>query len=101
MTVHISKLLEEIIFGEPRLSRAVEESDAAGLWPRIAEERGIKGSAPIKVKSGILYVQASNSVVAQELSLRKREILGRINELLGKGAVLKDIRFKIGAVREE
>jgi len=98
---HIIKLLEGIFQRESGLRRAVSESSAAMLWKEAAGKEAEGKAEALRVRDGVLWVVASSAVWAQELSLRKREILRRINSRLGAGDVLKDIRFKTGSVQGE
>ena len=99
MTVHIKGILDKFIAAEPKISKLITEANAASLWDKAVDSEEQKQSEAIKVKEGTLYVLVSNSVWAQELSLRKKEILAKINNLLNKEGALKDIRFRTGLVR--
>jgi predicted nucleic acid-binding Zn ribbon protein len=94
MPVHIREILENILSKKPQLSKVVDESHAARLWREVSDREGLGGAEPSKVINGVLYVIAKNSVLAQELSMRKPQLLGSVNSMLGKGEVLKDIRFE-------
>ncbi len=94
MPVHISEILENILSKKPQLSKAVDESNAARLWREVSGRKGLDGAEPSRVMNGVLYVIAKNSVLAQELSMRKPELLSGVNAMLGRGEVLKDIRFE-------
>jgi len=101
MATHIKELLKEFAERTPKIARVFDEADAAALWKKLVEEEGLGRAEPINVKNGTLYVEADSSSLAQELSLKKRSLLEKINRLIGGGEVLKDIRFKTGRSREE
>ena len=68
------------------------------LWEEavasLIGENVSKKSQAVYFKGGILYVKAFNPVIAQELQLQKRAVIGKINALLKKESV-KDIVFKV------
>lgn len=50
-----------------------------------------------EVKRGVLQVLVSNSVVMQELTFRKPELLTAMNEALPTHKI-KDLRFRVGSI---
>ena len=101
MTVHIKEILEKFIAKKPEISKLVTEAKAASLWEKIVDSEEQKQSEAIKVKNRTLYVLVSNSIWAQEFSLKKKGILEKINNLLGQGETLEDIRFRTGQIRRK
>lgn len=101
MTVHIKEILEKLIAKKPEISKLVAEANAASLWEKIVDSEGKKQSEAIKVKDRTLYVLVSNSIWAQEFSLNKKGILEKINNLLGQGETIEDIRFRTGRIRRK
>ena len=99
--VHIKELLDNFIDRTPKISKLVVEAGAADLWSKVIDPRWAGQTEALQVQNGTLYVSVSNSVLAQELSLKARDLLSRINEQGGKGEVLKEIRFKAGRARED
>ncbi|MCB4792233.1 MAG: DUF721 domain-containing protein [Elusimicrobia bacterium] len=47
------------------------------------------------VKKGKLIVEVSSSSVFQEMTLRKTDIIKKINQYFGKEKVVKDIKFEL------
>lgn len=47
------------------------------------------------IKGGILIVEVTSNVHLQELSLRKREILRKMNQYFGNEKVVRDIKLKL------
>lgn len=97
--IHVSEILGDIIGDKPKLSRAIEEAGAAGFWDKAIDPRGVKHSEAVKVKDGVLYVNVDSPVWAQEFSLRKKEIIDKLNALSNDRELIKDIKFKTGKVR--
>ena len=78
------------------LKKKVVEYAAFPHWPEIVGEEIARIAKPEKILSGrVLKVRVIDAVWAQELSLKKPELLERIQNF-GKGAIIDDIRFTIG-----
>ncbi len=56
-----------------------------------------KHAQVVSVVNDLMVVNVDNSVYLQELTLRKKEILEKLNKGL-KGKTIKDIRFKQGSI---
>ena len=56
-----------------------------------------KFSRATEVKRGVLYVIVSNSVVMQELTFRKSELVAAMADALPNYKI-KDLRFRIGSI---
>lgn len=54
-----------------------------------------KDAQLVGIKRGQLLVDVTSSAHFQELTLRRREIISKINQYFGKEAVVKDIRLRI------
>ncbi len=69
------------------------------VWERVVGPSVALNAWPCSFWQGdVLLVLVTNSVWMQQLSLQKPEILTRLNALLPKRAILKDIRFMLGDV---
>jgi predicted nucleic acid-binding Zn ribbon protein len=91
-TKPLASVLESLIQGlgiQPKL----HEYDAVLYWEDIVGEHIAKAATAIKITQGILYVQVSASTWRNELLLRKKEIIAKLNERLGSNTV-KDIRLQ-------
>ena len=89
--------LEEIrrIFERQGLGKEFIEQEPLLLWPRVAGEKLSRLTQPLRVRQGVLYVEAANHVVAQQLSLMKDAYLNRLNAFVSEGRVV-DLRFRVG-----
>lgn len=88
----LASALESLIQGlgiQPKL----HEYDAVLFWEEIVGEHIAKAATAIKITQGVLYVQVHASTWRNELLLRKKEIIAKLNERLGDKAV-KDIRLQ-------
>ncbi len=74
------------------IGKKLHEYEAVTRWEEIVGEQIAKVSAPTRIDQGALIVKVSNGPWRNELTLRKEEIIGKINMTLGKD-VVRDIRF--------
>ena len=72
---------------------AQEEHRALKVWQNVVGETIAKMTEVEKFVKGILYVRVLSPSWRNELSFRKKNIIGRLNEAVGKSMV-KDIVFK-------
>jgi hypothetical protein len=88
--------LQEIqrIFEREGLGEEFKEQEPLLLWPQVVGEQMSKLTQPLRVRQGVLYIEAASHVVAQQLSLLKEAYLNRLNELLGEER-LADLRFRV------
>jgi hypothetical protein len=70
--------------------RQLREAWEKAVGPQIASQ-----SRPEHLRREIMLVKVANSVWLQQLHFLKEEIIGKMNNVLGKTSV-KDIRFVIG-----
>ncbi len=70
------------------------------LWPEIFDGPAEKHTAPVRLENGVLTVNVNNSAWLYQLTLEKRNIRNRINELCPE-AELKQIVFKSGSGSEK
>jgi predicted nucleic acid-binding Zn ribbon protein len=62
-------------------------------WPALVGERIARVAEPVRLEKGVLTVHVAGAPWRNELTLRRREIIGRINAGLGN-TVVTDIRFR-------
>ncbi len=72
----------------------LERGKVMQRWGEIAGEEAARHSDPAEFNGRALVVEADDAVWVQELSLRKAELLARIEREAGKG-VVDDIRFRL------
>ena len=83
-------------FGAPLLKEKAEEYAAFPLWGEIVGETIARTAKPLKIIGGnVLVVEVVDAAWAQELSLRKEELLGTIHRK-NVGAVIQDLKFVTG-----
>ena len=74
------------------LEGGIKQQQAMVLWPKAVGKKIADKTSVQDVKHGILIVHAESPVWAQELQLKKKEILSNLNSALKKKTI-KDIRF--------
>jgi predicted nucleic acid-binding Zn ribbon protein len=74
------------------LSEKMQDMKILKVWNECVGDTISQFSKPVDIKKNKLYVSVENAVWRYELSARKEEILGRVNEIL-KNKKVKDIIF--------
>ena len=69
------------------LREEVMEVDIVRAFPKLFPGLIAQSAKPISFKNGRLYLKVSNSVVRQELKMRERELLKKIENHLGQRSV--------------
>ena len=72
------------------------EQEPLLLWPQVVGPQMSKLTQPLRVRQDVLYVEAANHTVAQQLSLLKDIYLKKLNALLGEPRI-HDLRFRVGS----
>jgi predicted nucleic acid-binding Zn ribbon protein len=91
-TKSVGDAIEELIV-QLGIKKKLHEQDAFVVWGEAVGERIARVATPTGMRRGVLIVSVKSGVWRNELSMRKQEIVRRINELLG-GEIVKDIKFR-------
>ena len=67
------------------------------VWDRIVGDVISKDAKPAAFNGRILLVYVVSSTWAHHLQFSKKEVIGKLNEALGK-PLIDDLKFKIGPV---
>lgn len=89
----VSDLLEEVLSAQG-LRSVTWMVRLSSEWHEIVGPLLAGKTCPARLKNGVLTVLVRNHAWAQELQLRKPDLLDRINAVLGGEA--RDIRFAVG-----
>ena len=73
------------------LDKAVRQNKALFLWDNVVGKSVAKNCIPEGVKHGVLIVRASTPVWRNEIAIKKKEIIKKLNKELGKKTI-KDMR---------
>ncbi|MCX7983875.1 MAG: DUF721 domain-containing protein [Bacteroidetes bacterium] len=71
----------------------LREYEAISRWEECVGARIAAEAVPERITKGILIVRVRSSVWRNELTVRKKEIITKVNTTLGK-QVVKDIKFQ-------
>ena len=75
------------------IKQKLREQDVFTLWDKAVGERIAQIAIPTRVLKGTLFVSVKSGAWRNELSMRKAEIQGRLNEILEE-EIVKDIKFQ-------
>jgi len=92
--VPLARLLEVVLANMDMRTR-FREHLALLAWPQIAGKLVSAHARAEVVRDGVLLVATDTSAWAQELHLRRHELLARVAEQIGEG-VIRDIHFHTG-----
>ena len=95
---HFSKLIGKVIgslSGKERLG----EEEINEAWRRSAGDAAARHTQPVSFKGASLVINVASSSWLYELSVRKKELLKSLESQL-KGKKIKEIRLRIGAIKE-
>jgi len=70
----------------------LRQYEAVTRWADIVGQRIAEEAEPQKIEKGVLLVRVRKSVWRNELTMRKSEIVAKLNQAIGE-AVIKDIKF--------
>lgn len=62
-------------------------------WDEVVGEQIARVARPQRIENGVLYVSVASAPWRAELTLKRTEIIQKLNEAAGS-AVVKDIRFR-------
>jgi predicted nucleic acid-binding Zn ribbon protein len=76
------------------------EEEMALAWAEAAGEEAARHSRPVSFRRSSIFVNVDRSTWLAELTVRRKEILSRLEERL-KGKKFRDIRFRIGDITKK
>ena len=85
--VVLGDLVEEL-----GLKGKLKQYEAVTRWAELVGNRIAEEAEPQKIEKGVLIVRVRTGVWRNELTMRKAEILAKLNQAIGDGAI-KDIKF--------
>lgn len=74
------------------IDNAIAQNNALNIWNDVVGEKVAKNTTPEKVEHGVVIVKVSSPAWRQELYFQKKDIINKINSVIGK-KVIRDIRF--------
>lgn len=70
-----------------RLDRKFDETSLIAAWPDLIGQAIANRTTQLYIRDKKLYVQVESAVIKHELMLMRTQILGRMNEHIGKVVV--------------
>lgn len=92
--VHLGSILGDVL-KKYRHEMDVELVQVWQVWDSIVGEVIAQNAKPAAFKGPILLVHVTNSTWIHQLQFLKKEMIGRLNNALGK-PLIEDLKFKIG-----
>ena len=89
---HIGSALDELVRGLG-IQKKLQEYDAVVFWESVVGERIAQMTTATRILQGVLFVHVKTSTWRNELTLRKKEIIDKLNIVIGTN-VVKDIKFQ-------
>ena len=74
------------------IKKKLREYDAIIYWDSVVGKQIAKMATATRITQGVLFVHVKTSTWRNELTLRKKEIIDKLNTVVGLDAV-KDIKF--------
>jgi predicted nucleic acid-binding Zn ribbon protein len=75
------------------IQKKLQEYDAVVYWEKVVGERIAQVTTATRIQQGILFVHVKTSTWRNELTLRKKEVIDKLNSIIGVD-VVKDIKFQ-------
>ena len=75
------------------MKKNFKEYDAVVYWETVVGERIAQMTTATRILQGVLFVHVKTSTWRNELMLRKKEIIDKLNIVIGNNLV-KDIKFQ-------
>ena len=88
----IHAALDDLI-GSLGIKQKLQEYDAVVYWNSTVGEQISKMTTAVRITQGILYVRVKTSTWRNELTLRKKEIVDKLNTVIGAD-IVRDIKFQ-------
>ena len=90
--VPIGKAIQQLV-GELGIAPTLAEYDLLSSWPEVVGERIAEVTIPEHIERHVLYVKVNSSSWRAELTIRRREIIEKLNGRMG-AKVVRDICFR-------
>ena len=75
------------------ITKKLREYNVITSWEAIVGEQIARVAVPQRIENSVLFVAVASAPWRAELTMRRREIIERINATAGK-QVIQDIRFR-------
>ena len=93
---HVADLLSTLL-SRRGYAQVKSAADCVSAWEKAAGPELAKDSRAGDVRRGVLEVMVRNSVLMQELTFQKRQLIKRLGRLAPEHKI-RDIRFRVGSI---
>ena len=76
------------LMNNPKLANKLEKLDALEAWEEIIGKQICNYVKDQRINKGILYIKLKSSVIRNELSYKKSELITEINQKIGKKLII-------------
>jgi len=90
---HIGEIIHSYLKNRNWIQR-IEGYNILQSWEEVVPEKISRNTKPIKIQNNTLFIRVKNHVWANELKIRKGEIMNLINQKTGKD-LIKNIIIRI------
>ena len=91
-TTHINEIIQEIL-NKSNLKGRLDETTITKKWEEVVGKTMARYTRNVYVSKGILHVEATSSVVRNELMMNRSTLIERLNAITGNETI-KDIIFR-------
>jgi predicted nucleic acid-binding Zn ribbon protein len=88
----LADVLDELV-EKLGIRKKLHEQDVFVVWAETVGERIAQVTTPVRILQGTLFVSVKTGPWRNELSMRKKEIIDRLNGSLS-GEIVRDIKFQ-------
>lgn len=81
--VRIGELWGDFLKGAPTIARKIAEAKISDVWVEVVGTSIAATTTSLEVKTGVLYVRTSSSVVRNELFMRRESLKDSLNRAVG------------------
>ena len=75
------------------ITRTIKQYDVINTWESIVGERIAKVTTVQRIDNGVLYISVATAPWRAELSMKRTEIIEKINRAVGRH-IVREIRFR-------
>ncbi|MFN5319642.1 MAG: DUF721 domain-containing protein [Bacteroidia bacterium] len=89
----VSDLLSTVL-DQMGLGEGYREYRLSMAWPEVVGRMVASRTRSIRFSDGVYYVQIDSPAIRSELSFMKKDLVRRLNEVVGSEGVIKEIVFR-------
>jgi len=87
----INSAIDELV-NDLGIKDKLVEAEAVVHWEEVVGKQIARTTEATRIIKGVLFVRVKTSTWRNELSMRKKEIIEKLNRFIGK-EIVKDIKF--------